>query len=74
MSITLNPLLEQILRIAISRPKPGPERYTFAFLMPCFRVFFAVISATVFAANGVLFRAPQNPHAPHRNRKNYRIL
>ena len=60
--------------MAISRPKPGPERYTFAFLMPCFIVFFTVISATIFAANGVLFRAPRNPHAPHKNQKNYRIL
>ena len=26
--------------------------------------FFATISATVLAANGVLFRAPRNPQAP----------
>lgn len=71
INITLKLFLVQSLRIAISRPSPGPERYTFAFLIPCVLVFCAVISATVFAANGVLFRAPQNPHAPHRDNNNY---
>ena len=51
-------------RIAVSLPAPGPFTNTFACFIPWSSDDFAAISAAVFAANGVDFRAPLKPQAP----------
>src|SRR5204863_238231 len=52
------------LRIAASRPLPGPFTKISTLFNPCSMAFFAHCSAASCAANGVLFRDPLNPLVP----------
>ena len=52
------------LRITVSRPGPGPLIKILICLIPKSRQRFKTVSIAIFAANGVPFRAPLNPHEP----------
>src|SRR5207237_10397221 len=52
------------LRIACSRPAPGPLTFTSISTMPCLRASEPAFSAARPAANGVLLRAPLKPTVP----------
>src|SRR3954447_3420565 len=52
------------LRIAVSRPEPGPFTKTSTFCMPCSMPLRAAASAVTWAANGVDLREPLKPAPP----------
>src|SRR5579862_586446 len=51
-------------RTADSRPGPGPPTRTSTFFTPCSWAAVPAFSAATWAANGVLFLEPRNPHPP----------
>ena len=53
-----------IVRIAVSRPEPGPFTTTSTLRTPCSIARRAAVSAASCAANGVLLREPLKPTLP----------
>src|SRR5687767_7153396 len=53
-----------IVRMAVSRPEPGPLTITSTLRTPCSIARRATVSAASCAANGVLLREPLNPTFP----------
>ena len=63
ISVTSIPLLWMV-RIADSRPLPGPLTYTLTFLKPASKATLDASSAAVCAAYGVFFLEPLKPIFP----------
>src|SRR5256885_11562359 len=53
-----------MVRMAVSRPEPGPFTTTSTLRTPCSMARRAAVSAASCAANGVLLREPLNPTLP----------
>ena len=53
-----------MLRMAVSRPEPGPFTTTSTLRTPCSMARRAHCSAAIWAANGVLLREPLKPTLP----------